>query len=83
MESDNSKNQILKNLLEISQHNKYNEMKKSKILTREKSDNRFQKIKLKLKVPSLKNYTTKEKLLTKSNIFKISSPTKKKKPEIL
>ena len=43
MESDNSKNQILKNLLEISQHNKYDEMKKSKMLTREKSDTKFQK----------------------------------------
>ncbi len=79
MESDNSKNQILKNLLEISQHNKYNEMKKSKMLTREKSDTKFQKIKLKLKVPSLKNFTTKDKILSKNNVFRISPIIKKQK----
>ena len=79
MESDNSKNQILKNLLEISQHNKYDEMKKSKMLTREKSDTKFQKIKLKLKVPSLKIYTTKDKILSKNNVFRISPIIKKQK----
>ena len=79
MESDNSKNQVLKNLLEISQHNKYDEMKKSKMLTREKSDTKFQKIKLKLKVPSLKIYTTKDKILSKNNVFRISPIIKKQK----
>ena len=35
MDSDNSKSTAIKNLLESSQHNKYDEMKKSKILIRD------------------------------------------------
>ena len=49
------------------------------MLTREKSDTKFQKIKLKLKVPSLKIYTTKDKILSKNNVFRISPIIKKQK----
>ena len=70
MDSDNSKSTAIKNLLESSQHNKYDEMKKSKILIRDSSDNKFTKIKLKLKVPSLKTFSIEKN--NKSNIFKMT-----------
>ena len=71
MEKEDSKNESIKNLLE-SEIIRKNELKTSKLFSQELFENKFNKIKLKLKIPSLKNIGLPKTILKKNN-FKISS----------